>query len=91
LVGYPAFTVAKPMTITPAVTLQKYVRKARQHLDISATIRKGNSGGPVLDQDMRVVGVATEGATQEKGNNAVLALSEIISLHKSHFVGPTKP
>lgn len=92
LVGFPAFTAAKPMTVTPARVLQKYAAWAMQHLDIDALIRKGNSGGPVIDKDLRVVGMAKEGATQAKGNNAVLAVSEIVAMHKkATFTGPPKP
>lgn len=91
LVGFPAFSAAKPMTVTPARVLQKYVSWTRRHLDISALIRKGNSGGPVVDQDLRVVGLAKEGATQDVGNNAVLTMAEIAALHQAQFIGPPKP
>ena len=36
-----------------------------------------NSGGPIINSDSQVVGVALEGARKDSGNNGCLFISEI--------------
>jgi hypothetical protein len=38
-------------------------------------------GGPVLNSNLQVIGVAKEGETLERGNNGVLRIDELMKLH----------
>lgn len=48
-----------------------------QRVEIDKPLLQGNSGGPVFDEDYRVVGVVVEGATVTAGMNSCVAASEI--------------
>ena len=80
LVGFPNYTPGKTLTILGAAVGNLYKQFAKQHFEIDQLIRQGQSGGPVVDDDFQLVGIAKEGATQEQGNNAVLAATELISV-----------
>jgi RNA-directed DNA polymerase len=77
LAGYPDHNPAKPLSIIDTRVLSNFPKFAKRHLEVATNIRKGFSGGPVLDVDYYVVGLAKEGATQEKGTDAALASDEI--------------
>jgi RNA-directed DNA polymerase len=48
------------------------------YAEIDKDIYDGNSGGPVLNSNHHVVGIAAKGADDKTGHNAFIALTEII-------------
>ncbi len=81
LVGYPFHNPGKSLSIAEGKIRSRYRNYTLHHYDITPLIRQGNSGGPVLDRDFRVIGVAKDGELQNGGNNGVLKLEEVYRLN----------
>lgn len=77
LVGYPNWNHGRVANQAAANVLNRFPRRGLQRIEISANIRKGNSGGPYVDELFRVAGVAQEGATQADGNDECLCVDEL--------------
>lgn len=77
LVGYPNWNAGRIANQAGASVLNRFARRGLQRLEISTNIRKGNSGGPYVDDLFRVAGVAQEGATQADGNDECLCVDEL--------------
>ncbi len=84
LVGFPFHTLGKSLSVAEGKIRSRYRHFGYENYDITSLIRQGNSGGPVLNSDFHVVGVAKEGERQDGGNNGVLMLAELIKLH-AHY------
>ncbi len=85
LVGFPSQSPGKSLSFADGKIRSRYASFNKQHLDITSLIRQGNSGGPVLDSSYKVIGVAKEGERQDKGNNGVLKIHEVLALHNSYL------
>jgi RNA-directed DNA polymerase len=83
LAGFPNYSPGRELTVVDSQVLATYQKHGRARFEILATIRKGNSGGPILDKDFFVLGHAIEGATQEAGNNEALVALELKKLFDS--------
>ena len=77
LIGYPNWNAGRVANQVTAIVLNRFARRALQRLEISTSIRQGNSGGPFVDDLFRVAGVAQEGATQVSGNDECLTVEEL--------------
>lgn len=77
LIGYPNWNAGRVANQVNAVVVNRFPRRALQRLELSTTIRQGNSGGPFVDDLFRVAGVAQEGATQVSGNDECLSVDEL--------------
>lgn len=77
LIGYPNWNAGRIANQTDAVVVNRFGRRALQRLEISTSIRQGNSGGPYVDKLFRVAGVAQQGATQISGNDECLCIEEL--------------
>ncbi|MFM0096381.1 serine protease [Paraburkholderia nemoris] len=91
LYGFPNHSAGKTLSRYSTSIVNHYNYKTYLHYEIAQNIRKGNSGGPVLDEANRLIGIAKEGSTQGGGNNAVVSITEVSKLHSSFAVTPWKP
>lgn len=78
ILGFPNYQVSKKISLTRTELItEQYPKHGVQYIEVKDTIRKGNSGGPVFNNDWGIVGIAVEGATQADGDNGVVVTSEI--------------
>lgn len=77
LIGFPNWNNGRRANIETAVVTARFPRTGLQRFEINQLIRKGNSGGPVVDELFRVAGVAQQGAQQDAGNNECLCVTDL--------------
>src|SRR6185369_6413160 len=77
LVGYPNWSPGRLANQVRATVQSRYNRSDLARFEVSTTIRQGNSGGPFVDSQYRLAGVAQHGATQQTGNDECLCVSEL--------------
>ena len=77
LLGFPAYAPGHGHFMVDSKVAKFYTQSAVSKFEISSQIREGNSGGPIINQDSEVVGIALEGARKDGGNNGCLMVSEI--------------
>lgn len=77
LLGFPNWSPGKRENVDQTTVATVFPKGALQRFEINSMIRKGNSGGPVTASSFGLWGVAQEGATQAKGNNQCLCVSEL--------------
>ena len=80
LYGYPDHKPTKTLACDTGPIITPYIKFQQNHFHIKPLIQKGNSGGPVINDELHVVGMAKEGAKQEGGENAVLCIQDIKQL-----------
>lgn len=61
LVGYPNHSAGRPLRNEPGTLISEFPRSAVRMLEISSKVIEGNSGGPVLDSEYRLIGIAKAG------------------------------
>lgn len=79
LIGFPNWSPGRPANHSGCRVLSTYPRSGLQRFEISTNIRKGNSGGPYVDELFRVAGIAQQGAQQDDGNDECLCVHELDS------------
>ena len=77
LLGFPAYAPGHGYFIVDSKVAQFYVRSGVHKFEISSQIREGNSGGPIINSESKVVGIALEGARKDGGKNGCLKINEI--------------
>lgn len=77
LIGFPNQSAGKQANVLQSTVINSFPLTCFQRIEISNTIRKGNSGGPFVDENFRVAGVAQQGATQGEGNDQCLCVTEL--------------
>lgn len=78
LVGFPNYSPGKKApNFFETEVLSTFHLGAMNRIEIKELIRKGNSGGPLLDASLNIVGIAQQGATQDRGNNECLCVKEL--------------
>lgn len=77
LIGFPNWNPGRRANLDEAVVTVRLPRTGLQRIEINQLIRKGNSGGPFVDELYRVAGVAQQGAQQDDGNNECLCVMEL--------------
>jgi S1-C subfamily serine protease len=83
LVGYPAYKMGQTPYWADAKVASIYGQLNVAKFEISTQIREGNSGGPVMNESLQVVGIAVEGAEKGGGNNAVVQMHELYAVLQS--------
>jgi S1-C subfamily serine protease len=81
LVGFPQHHDGADVSIYEGHLVHWYKFEQLKRFDISPTIIQGNSGGPVLNANNQVVGVAIKGGSGEL--NAVVPISYIFHIFKA--------
>lgn len=84
LAGFPTHNPGKSLSIAEGKIRSRYRKWGLQHYDITPLIRQGNSGGPVLNLNFQLVGLAKEGEKQDSGNNGVLQVGEILGMQNRY-------
>lgn len=77
LLGFPAYAPGHGHYMVDSKVAKIYCQSAVNKFEIDKQIREGNSGGPIIDAESMVIGIALEGARKEGGNNGCLVISEI--------------
>ena len=72
LMGYPNNGVAVSSSIEKGAVTGHYTRFGQARHLITCTIYQGNSGGPLLDRNFRLVGIAANGIAKEEPKPANL-------------------
>lgn len=85
LLGFPNWNPGRPLNSVKGHVTSVFAKQAIRRLETSQSIRQGNSGGPLIGKDFRVLGMATEGAILDKGNNECLLSTEIIIWLRENF------
>jgi RNA-directed DNA polymerase len=61
LLGYPNFHPGATGIIYKGAVIGQFIRFGQQRIQVSCEIAQGNSGGPVLNDDYMVIGIAANG------------------------------
>jgi len=77
LLGFPAYAPGHGHFMVDSKVAKLYVQSSVNKFEIDSQIREGNSGGPIINKESMVIGIALEGARKEAGNNGCLIISEI--------------
>ncbi len=88
LIGFPNPTRGRHANQVNSQVVNVFPRGGLKRFEIKERIRKGNSGGPFVDEDYRVIGIAQQGAEQGKGNDECLCMTEVTSWLKAPGVEP---
>jgi S1-C subfamily serine protease len=83
---YPAISVN-----SGRITALRYKDDELHHLQIDVTLTFGNSGGPVLDEDGKVIGVVVSGVRGAQGINQAIPVSHLESFLKTPELRFTPP
>lgn len=86
-IGFPAARLQQPPIFMRARVLRCRTKKGVSRIEIDKQILKGNSGGPLFDENYNVIGIVVEGAavivkedTWDYGENACVAIGELANL-----------
>lgn len=79
LIGFPNQTPGKPANFLNENVLSRYPRFGLDRFEITGagSIRQGNSGGPFVDSQFRVAGVAQQGAKFDGSNDECLCVTNL--------------
>lgn len=81
LVGWPKFSPGDTMAVRKGHVYSTGVRSGIKQLYISEQIIEGNSGGPVLDGNLRVIGIAARGNNSQNAQE----VAEHMAVEATHI------
>lgn len=73
------------------ITALRYKDEELHHIQIDVTLTFGNSGGPVLDENGKVIGVVVSGVREAKGINQAIPVTHLDSFLKTPDLQFTPP
>jgi RNA-directed DNA polymerase len=76
IIGYPSFGPGSSLQVRDAKVVSHQTKSAVKQIVVDGKINQGNSGGPIVDQFDRVVGVAHKGGQGEPIDIAI-AINEL--------------
>ncbi len=82
LLGYPNHSKFMPIRIESGHEIRRFVRHSIGFLEISPRVREGNSGGPVVDSNFRVIAIASKGANHDTSE----AVAEYIAINVNELL-----
>lgn len=77
LLGYPNYSAGSSPYMVDCKIARMYPASGVHKFEIDHTIRAGNSGGPLLDNEVKALGIALEGAHKDGGHNGCLTIPEL--------------
>ncbi len=77
LYGFPSYSDGATTTVQEGKIVNHYPYHGIKYFEVNFQVRGGVSGGPVLDKNLNVIGIALKGATQDFGKNEILTVDEI--------------
>lgn len=80
LLGFPAYSPGQTPYVKETKVASIFPQSGVDRFEIAANIRKGISGGPIIDSSHNVIGLAQKGATQSSGKDSVISSSEFKNL-----------
>jgi RNA-directed DNA polymerase len=80
LMGFPSSLERQFPIFMRATLVRDRVVSGVNRLEIDKQILKGSSGGPLFDEDYRLIGIVVEGATVDSGMNSCIAARELCNL-----------
>jgi len=90
LLGFPAYALGHTHYIADSKVARLYIKSLVDRFEIDHSIREGNSGGPIINSDSEIVGIALEGARKEGGHNGCLLISELKEvLESDEYLAPS--
>lgn len=84
MIGYPAYKIGQTPYIVDAKIASIYSQSTVNKFEIDSLIREGNSGGPILNSNNKVIGIAAEGAEKSGGNNAALRIDMLARIKNKY-------
>lgn len=83
--GETAYAIGNPLglfpdTITQGIVSGKRKMEGQPILQMTASISEGNSGGPLLDDRGRVIGIVDASMTEGQNNNLAVAINQLDTL-----------
>ncbi|MFT7675645.1 MAG: serine protease Do [Gammaproteobacteria bacterium] len=82
--GSEVFAIGNPLGISDSLTTGIVTTPGRDHIYTDAKILSGNSGGPLVDKEGRVIGVNTAVLSEKKGSDG-LGLAVYVKFVKSEY------
>ena len=86
VIGFPQHSVGAEAFIGPAKVVQSRMHLGRKLWIIDTPIVHGNSGGPIFNKEMEVIGIATAGPETNSGEtifNGFIPISDLVDFASS--------